>query len=246
MSRNLCIVISLLFITAAVAPAQLRADDADDTRAILALSQYGAQLQLNQGRVVGLTLQGEAVDDEALHLAAGLDRLQSLSLRGAKVTGAGLKHLRGLPQLRELSIHDTPLTDRDIDELAALKSVVQYDLRGTQISGMGKQRLESLLQKAMRDATVQLHCGGFFGVAGLYDERPCTLTNVIADSAAADAGLQVGDVIAKFDGRSIESFTELVEAVRLTPPEQPIRVVIERDGRTIEKTVSLRRASMPP
>ena len=106
----------------------------DDTAAILALSELGAQLQLNQGRVVGLTLQGPEIDDNTMKSLAGLDRLQSLTLRGTSVTGGGLKPLEKLTLLGALTIHDSPVSDRDIDELAALGSVVNYDLRGTKMS----------------------------------------------------------------------------------------------------------------
>ena len=221
------------------------ADENDDTAAILVLSELGAQMQLNQGRVVGLTLRGQAIDNEALETLAGLNRLQSLTQHGTSVTGAGLEHLESLTLLGALTIHDTPITDRDIDELAALKSVVNYDLRGTKVSGMGKQRLEKLLQGDMRDTTVRLHFGGFLGVAGQYEDERCTLTNVVADSAAAEAGFAVGDIIVKLDGQQIPNFRALSEAVALIPPEQPIRVTIERDGRKMELTVSLRRAAAP-
>ena len=134
----------------------------------------------------------------------------------------------------------------DIDELAALPGVTNYELRGTRISGMGKQRLERLLEKAKRDATVQLHFGGFLGVSGLYDTDRCLLTNVVANSAASDAGLQVGDVIVKFNGQDIGTFRDLADAVALTPPEQPVPVTIERDGATKTLTASLRRSRPPP
>ena len=103
-----------------------------------------------------------------------------------------------------------------------------------------------MLRTAGREATVRLHFGGFLGVSGTYDDDRCRLTNVVADSAAAEAGLQVGDVIVKLDGQAIDNFQELADAVALTPPEQPIPLEIERDGTPMKLTVSLRRAEPPP
>ena len=221
------------------------AQEEDDTAAILALSELGAQLQLNEQRIIGITLIGEEVDDEAMKLLGSLERLQTLTLKETKVTGAGLKHLQQLPFLGALSIHDSPISDRDIDELAALKSVVNYDLRGTKISGMGKQRLDRKLKMAGREASVRLHFGGFFGVAGTLDGEECYLTNVVPNSAADKAGLRVGDVIVKFDGQQIDDFPQLASAVALTPPEQPIPVEVKRDGMTRKLTVELRRGPVP-
>ena len=223
----------------------VRAQEEDDTKAILALAEIGAQLQLNDQRIIGVTLRGEEVDDESLKLLRGLDRLQTLTLDETKVTGKGLKHLQKLTLLGSLTIHYSPISDRDIDELAALKSVVNYDLRGTNISDMGKQRLTRLLRTAEREATVRLHFGGFFGVAGTIGGENCLLTNVVPDSSAHKAGLEVGDIIRKFDGQVIDDFPELASAVALTPPEQPVPVEIERGGETMKFTVTLRRGTAP-
>ena len=223
----------------------VRAQDADDTAAILALSEIGAQLRLNNQKIIGVTLEGEDIDDESLRLLKGLDRLQSLTLNDTQVTGDGLKQLKDLKLLGSLAISGSSISDRDIDELAALPGVTHYELRGTRISGMGKQRLERQLENAKRDATVHLHFGGFLGVSGIYDTDRCLLTSVVSGSAASEAGLQVGDVIVKFNGQNIGTFRDLADAVALTSPEQPIPVIIERDGATKTFTASLQR-SRPP
>ena len=217
----------------------------DDTAAILALSKLGAQLQLNDQRIIGVALDGEEIDDQSLELLAGLDRLQSLMLRNTKVTGIGLKHLEDLTLLGSLTIHNSPVSDRDIDELAALNSVVIYDLRGTKISGMGKQRLDRILKRAGREASVRLHFGGFLGVAGTYDGENCYLTNVVSNSAADKAGIKVGDVITNFDGQPVDNFSDLADVVALTPPEQPIAIEVKRDGMLMKFTLELLRMSSP-
>ena len=216
-------------------------EQTDDTAAILALTELGGQMQLNQGRVIGLTLEGDEIDDEAMRQLEGLGRLQSLTLKNTRVTGEGLKHLQELTLLGAISIYYTPLSDRDIDELVALKSVVNYTLHGTKISGMGKQRMDDKLAQARRDATVVLHFGGFLGVTGSLGEERCLLSLVMPDSAAAKAGMQVGDIIVKFDGRDVEDFPALARAVRLTPPEQAVPVKIERGGQIMSLNVTLQR-----
>ena len=71
------------------------------------------------------------------------------------------------------------------------------------------------------------------------------VTNVVVNSAASEAGLQVGDVIVKFNGQPIGTFRDLADAVALTPPEQPIPLTIQRNGTTKSLTASLRRSRSP-
>ena len=211
----------------------------DDTKAVLALGEIGAQMQLDGGRIITLILAGERADDEAMKLVAGLDRLQTLRITNGKVTGTGFAHAAKLPALHTLMIEHTPLADRDVEQLAALQSVSTYLLHGTDISGMGLQRLESLLEKAKREATVDFHRGGLFGVAGSPLYERCQINTVVPDSAAASAEIQPGDIIVKFDGQAIENFPALQAVVSQTPPGEVIEVQIERDGKTLTKKVTL-------
>jgi hypothetical protein len=213
----------------------------DDTKAVLALGQVGAQMQLDGGRIITLMLAGDNATDETMKLVAGLERLQTLRITGGKVTGAGLAHAAKLPAMQTLWIENTPLADRDIEQLAALGSVSNYVLHGTDISGMGLQRLQSLLEKQKREAVVDYHRGGLLGVSGSPTFERCLINTVVPESAAASAGIQPGDIIVKFDGQPIENFQALQMVVSQTPPGEPIEMRIERDGKELPKTVTLAR-----
>jgi regulator of sigma E protease len=68
-----------------------------------------------------------------------------------------------------------------------------------------------------------------------YDDPP-VIGWVIKDTAAAKAGLQIGDRITRIDG--VENPTwEQVELKEDLSPGQPLEVSVERNGRTIEKTL---------
>ena len=60
------------------------------------------------------------------------------------------------------------------------------------------------------------------------------------ESAAKDAGLKVGDVITKIDGRTIESVPELQEAIAQHKPSDKVSVIINRDGTEKVMTVTLK------
>lgn len=59
------------------------------------------------------------------------------------------------------------------------------------------------------------------------------------DSAAAKAGIKVGDVIISFDGKDIETASELVYAVRAAQPGDEVEVVLIRDGNEMTVDVVL-------
>jgi membrane-associated protease RseP (regulator of RpoE activity) len=66
------------------------------------------------------------------------------------------------------------------------------------------------------------------------DRTECTAVDPVAPAAAA--GIQSGDVIVAVDGQSISSFAEATAAIRQSPDE-PIAIVLERDG--AQRTVTL-------
>ncbi len=69
----------------------------------------------------------------------------------------------------------------------------------------------------------------------VYDEPPI-IGWVLNDTAAAKAGFQVGDRITRIDGVQNPTW-EQVDLKEALSPGQPLDVQIERDGKTIEKTV---------
>ncbi|HEY7519471.1 MAG TPA: RIP metalloprotease RseP [Methylomirabilota bacterium] len=63
------------------------------------------------------------------------------------------------------------------------------------------------------------------------------ISSVAADSPAARAGLQPGDVVAAVAGQPVYTPEDLVEAIR-TRPGQPFDITIERDGRRLTVNVT--------
>ena len=79
------------------------------------------------------------------------------------------------------------------------------------------------------------------------DERPngsavgtgARVVSVAPGSAAADAGLQPGDIVTTVDDRPISSSTELTAAVRSRTPGDEISLTVQRDGDTQTVDVTL-------
>lgn len=78
-------------------------------------------------------------------------------------------------------------------------------------------------------------------LAGLYaivgrPYAPPVVDEVVAGSAAEQAGIRVGDVFVSTDGAAVKRFSDLRRAV-FDRPGVPIEMVIDRDGRQVTLTV---------
>ena len=65
------------------------------------------------------------------------------------------------------------------------------------------------------------------------------VNDVIEDSAAADAGMEEGDIITIFDGVEVNSVTELKDEIAKHLPGERVTVTIERDGESMDLRLTL-------
>jgi len=83
-----------------------------------------------------------------------------------------------------------------------------------------------------------------FAAASLPDQpdEPVALTivQVIADGPAAEAGIKPGDVLVEFDGKKVKSYKQLVALVQAKKVGDEVDLKIERNGKTMEKKVTLK------
>ncbi len=74
---------------------------------------------------------------------------------------------------------------------------------------------------------------------GMPDSRGALVNQMVEDSAAAKAGLEIGDVIRSVNGTSIATSSELPPLIGALPPGSKVRLGILRDGKPREITVTL-------
>jgi serine protease Do len=65
----------------------------------------------------------------------------------------------------------------------------------------------------------------------LDDEKGALVSKVIPGGPASESGIERSDVIVEFDGKKIESMSELPRAVAETPVDKRVKVVVIRDGK---------------
>jgi serine protease Do len=71
------------------------------------------------------------------------------------------------------------------------------------------------------------------------DGSGALVSDVVEDSPAAEAGLQPGDVIVQFGKRKVEDSSSLRLMASQTPPGTQVDLKIVRDGKGIERTITL-------
>lgn len=83
------------------------------------------------------------------------------------------------------------------------------------------------------------------GVTGNPLAADCRLSQVFPGMPADRAGLKVGDVIKRFNGKPVKKFDDLVRLVYSNEPRKAIQLEIERAGESIEVEVHLAQIQQP-
>lgn len=122
---------------------------------------------------------------------------------------AGLRQLARLRGLTSVSVHGLPIDATAAAVLGRLRGVRRIDLYGTGIPDAAVAKLTA----ALPHAVIDVRKGGRLGVSSLAFGGPCEITHVQPGSAAAKAGVRVGDVVIALDGEPIASFEALTQRV---------------------------------
>ncbi len=80
---------------------------------------------------------------------------------------------------------------------------------------------------------------GFAADSGAY------VSSVTEGSAAANAGIKVGDIVTAFDGKEIASSSDLMLEVRTKKPGDTVTVTVNRDGEVMDLQATLGKSEQP-
>jgi membrane-associated protease RseP (regulator of RpoE activity) len=99
--------------------------------------------------------------------------------------------------------------------------------------------------------------GGYLGVQmnevtkdnfagfGLRQVRGAAIEKVLDNSPAAQAGLQTGDVIVRFNGTEVTSVRQLTRLISEVAPDHQAKITISRNGSEREITATMGKRDMP-
>jgi S1-C subfamily serine protease len=81
--------------------------------------------------------------------------------------------------------------------------------------------------------------GAYLGVTLEQTEAGVMLAEVAADSPAAQAGLEAGDIVTAINGSEVASVTDVSATVRAAQPGDTLALTVERDGEALEIEATL-------
>jgi hypothetical protein len=182
-----------------------------------------------------LIISHEGLDDQTLAIVAQMPELPSLTIRRAPISARGIEHLRPMSNLRTLNVLYCPIGDDSVESLEAMTNLTQLRLYGTNLTSRGRDRLVQVL----RQAEIDVRRGAFLGIGCDPTQPGCFISTVRPNTAAEQAGLQVGDLIEKYEGKPIASFEELTAAISQNGPGDTVSVQIIRGDQTMTKKLKL-------
>ena len=86
----------------------------------------------------------------------------------------------------------------------------------------------------------------FVGILGEDADVGSRITRVVEEGPAAEAGLEVGDIVVSVDGDIIHSYADLLAAVRRHVAGETTVLTVSRDRETVEITITLAERPAPP
>jgi len=112
-----------------------------------------------------------------------------------------------------------------------IKNMLPTLIKGGQIS---RGMLGVSIQDVSKELAEEFH---------LSDNKGAIVSQVMKDSPAEKAGLKVGDVIVRFNGRGVSDSSQLRNLVAATTPGSDARIVVMRNGKEQTFTVTIGKMS---
>ena len=109
--------------------------------------------------------------------------------------------------------------------------------------GMGGLEMMGDVMKTLgklmgRKANPEVSLRGFYGMTLVDGDEYPKVTTVLDKGPAGVAGLKVGDVITKIDGRSITNIADLLKRAGRLAPGGSVKVTVQRDDKTTEIAIT--------
>lgn len=188
--------------------------------AVQAIQQLGGRFVTGQFEAVGPYLAGDLILD---HRWTGGD--------------AGLRHLRFVFGLRAVKIIGADVSAAGLTELQQVETLEELWLIGTKLEPEDVPKVQKLLPEVMID----FRRGALLGVSSstLDGMGAAVVGRVENGSAAAAAGIRVGDIIHKFAGEPVANFKALTTKISNHRPGDEVTIEVLRDGKPIEFKIKL-------
>ncbi len=148
-------------------------------------------------------LEGPQITSNHFRAVSQLPNIKNVKLKYVTISKEDLELLKSFSELELLELNYVNVDDSILTTLASLPISQSLRLYGTRITKAGAEQLAKQLDG------IDIYCGagGYLGVAT--DQSNTTVTQVIANSGAALAGIRNNDELKSIDGVAINNFADL-------------------------------------
>jgi hypothetical protein len=187
--------------------------------------------------IATVTVDGPQVNDAWLRYIAEMPSVTSVSIKRAGITNDGLARLKQIPNLQELNVYYSPIGDGSVEHLTALRGLTLLKLYGGTFSNEGHAALENAFERTATELDIRR--GAFLGVGCNVHPAGCMISFIREGSAAAKAGLQMGDIIVRYNGQKVDDFEGLTKLIAQHAAGDSTELEILRGPAVLKKKVTL-------
>lgn len=179
---------------------------------------------------------GRQITDEWVRSVEGLSSVERVLIKNARITNDAVKSLSKLKRVTKIDLMYSPVNDAALEYLKGMKTVREVRLYGTDVTRAAVEQY----QAAVTQVTVDFKMGAFLGVMCQQAPFPCQVVEVVPDSAAANGGVQVQDIIVRYGGHPIASFDDLRQLIGKNKVGDSVLIQVARGGMAVVATVPQR------
>lgn len=215
------------------------------------------------GNLTSLELKNTAVELTLIQAFASIKSLISLEFVNCKIATGTLKSIGEFKNIRSLMFKNTEVDSTALNSIETLKNIKYLNLSACKFSTESYRRLK----KTRPDINIDFSGQAFFGVRGtpVGIGRPmiigpngnikppnhsqtggALISDVIPQSGAWKAGIEIGDIIEFINGESIIQFEDLRLQIAQYRAGDTLNVGIVREGEAMEVEVELGDADSAP
>jgi hypothetical protein len=151
--------------------------------------------------------------DEGLAHFRDLVGVPQVIIIGADVSAKGIAELQHVPDLADLWLYGTRLTEAEVPKITAGMPNVRIDFRRGGLLGVGSSTADKT--------------------------SPAMVGMVQPGSAAADAGIQVGDIIKTFQGEAVINFESLTKMIGKYAEGEEVSLQVLRGDKVLDFKLKL-------
>ncbi len=179
-----------------------------------------------------VSLEGEFASAEMLALVAQMPKVKKVLLRGTFIRQGHYETqlkpedfliLKELPEIEHFEIKYMSIDDSFVPALCQLPITQSMRLFGTGISEQGKNEIA----KHLDGLEIYRGNGGFLGI-GSEVFGPVRVTSIQQNSAAENAGFELGDIITEIQGVPIKNFAALRATIGNFAPNEMLLIKLNR------------------